>query len=84
MYLLIVISIIEVLIIIISILIGIVFVTIINRKTITSMQKKPGLNIMGYYSLVQTFANTLKLLLKEYILSTYANINLFFIYNINK
>nr|YP_010951184.1 NADH dehydrogenase subunit 1 [Peltigera canina]WML72188.1 NADH dehydrogenase subunit 1 [Peltigera canina] len=78
-YLPIVISIIEVLTVTISVLIGVAFVTIAERKTMASMQRRLGPNIVGYYGLLQAFADALKLLLKEYISPTQANIILFFL-----
>nr|YP_005351175.1 NADH dehydrogenase subunit 1 [Peltigera malacea]AEK48303.1 NADH dehydrogenase subunit 1 [Peltigera malacea] len=79
LYLPIVISIIEVLTVTISVLIGVAFVTIAERKTMASMQRRLGPNIVGYYGLLQAFADALKLLLKEYISPTQANIILFFL-----
>lgn len=79
LYLPIVISIIEVLIVTVAVLLSVAFVTIAERKTMASMQRRLGPNIVGYYGLLQAFADALKLLLKEYISPTQANIILFFL-----
>jgi len=44
-----------------------------------SMQRRLGPNIVGYYGLLQAFADAFKLLLKEYVSPTQANFILFFI-----
>jgi NADH-ubiquinone oxidoreductase chain 1 len=74
-----VISIIEVLVFTIPVLLTVAFVTVAERKTMASMQRRLGPNIVGYYGLLQAFADALKLLLKEYISPTQANIILFFL-----
>jgi NADH-ubiquinone oxidoreductase chain 1 len=73
------ISILEVILIIVPVLLIVAFVTIAERKTMASMQRRLGPNIVGYYGLLQAFADALKLLLKEYISPTQANIILFFL-----
>jgi NADH dehydrogenase/LAGLIDADG endonuclease len=73
------ISIIESLLVIVPALLSVAFVTIAERKTMSSMQRRLGPNIVGYYGLLQAFADALKLLLKEYISPTQANIVLFFL-----
>ena len=75
----IVISIIEVLLVTVPVLLTVAFVTVAERKTMASMQRRLGPNIVGYYGLLQAFADALKLILKEYISPTQANIILFFI-----
>lgn len=52
LYLPVVISIIEVLTVTISVLIGVAFVTIAERKTMASMQRRLGPNIVGYLNIV--------------------------------
>jgi len=79
LYLPTVISVIEVLIVIVPVLLSVAFVTIAERKTMASMQRRLGPNIIGYYGLLQAFADALKLLLKEYVSPTQANIILFFL-----
>jgi NADH-ubiquinone oxidoreductase chain 1 len=74
-----VISIIETLLVLVPSLLTVAFVTIAERKTMASMQRRLGPNIVGYYGLLQAFADALKLLLKEYVSPTQANIVLFFL-----
>ena len=73
------ISIIEVLIVTVPVLLTVAFVTVAERKTMASMQRRLGPNIVGYYGLLQAFADALKLLLKEYVSPTQANLVLFFL-----
>ena len=74
-----IISIIETILVIVPTLLIVAFVTIAERKTMASMQRRLGPNIVGYYGLLQAFADALKLLLKEYVSPTQANIVLFFL-----
>jgi NADH-ubiquinone oxidoreductase chain 1 len=69
-----VISIAEGLLVIVPALLSVAFVTIAERKTMASMQRRLGPNVVGYYGLLQAFADALKLLLKEYVAPTQANI----------
>lgn len=73
------ISVIEVLLLTVPILFTVAFVTIAERKTMASMQRRLGPNIVGYYGLLQAFADALKLLLKEYVSPQQANLILFFL-----
>lgn len=73
------ISIIEVILVIVPALLVVAFTTIAERKTMASMQRRLGPNIVGYYGLLQAFADALKLLLKEYVGPTQANLILFFL-----
>ena len=73
------ISVFEVLLVTIPVLLTVAFVTVAERKTMASMQRRLGPNIVGYYGLLQAFADALKLLLKEYVSPTQANFVLFFI-----
>ncbi|KAK4649758.1 NADH dehydrogenase subunit 1 (mitochondrion) [Podospora pseudocomata] len=79
MYYSIIISLIEVVLVLVPALLGIAYVTIAERKTMASMQRRLGPNFVGYYGLLQAFADALKLLLKEYVAPTQANIILFFL-----
>lgn len=72
-------SIFEVIIVIVPVLLSVAFLTVAERKTMASMQRRLGPNIVGYYGLLQAFADALKLLLKEYVSPTQANMVLFFL-----
>jgi NADH-ubiquinone oxidoreductase chain 1 len=69
----------EVLLVVVPALLVVPFTTIAERKTMASMQRRLGPNIVGYYGLLQAFADALKLLLKEYVSPTQANTTLFFL-----
>jgi len=73
------ISILEVILVVLPGLLAVAFVTVAERKTMASMQRRLGPNVVGYYGLLQAFADALKLLLKEYIAPTQSNIVLFFL-----
>lgn len=73
------ISIIEVILVVVPALLVVAFTTVAERKTMASMQRRLGPNIVGYYGLLQAFADALKLLLKEYVGPTQANLILFFL-----
>jgi len=72
-------SIIEVVLVVVPALLTVAFTTVAERKTMASMQRRLGPNIVGYYGLLQAFADALKLLLKEYVGPTQANLVLFFL-----
>lgn len=71
--------IIEDLIVVLPALLSVAYVTIAERKIMASMQRRLGPNVVGFYGLLQAFADALKLLLKEYVSPTEANIILFFL-----
>lgn len=73
------ISILEGLLLVVPALLSVAFVTVAERKTMASMQRRLGPNAVGYYGLLQAFADALKLLLKEYVAPTQSNIYLFFL-----
>jgi NADH-ubiquinone oxidoreductase chain 1 len=73
------ISTLEVILVIIPALLVVAFTTLAERKTMASMQRRLGPNIVGYYGSLQAFADALKLILKEYVGPTQANLILFFL-----
>ena len=79
MYNNVVIYILEILIVLLPVLLSVAYITIAERKTMASMQRRLGPNVVGVYGLLQPFADALKLLIKEYVSPTQANIILFFL-----
>jgi NADH-ubiquinone oxidoreductase chain 1 len=72
-------SILEVILVTVPALLIVAYTTVAERKTMASMQRRLGPNVIGYYGLLQAFADALKLLLKEYVSPTQANFILFFL-----
>ena len=70
---------IKMLIIILPMLIAIAYLTLIERKVIGSIQRRKGPNIVGFFGLLQPFADALKLIIKETILPSIANRVIFLI-----
>jgi len=53
---------------IIPIIISVAFFTVAERKILASVHRREGPNIVGFWGLLQPFADALKLLLKEIII----------------
>jgi NADH-quinone oxidoreductase subunit H len=67
----------EVLIFLIPMLLSVAFLTLYERKILSSIQKRRGPNVVGLFGLLQPFADALKLLIKEPIIPSSANKFLF-------
>ena len=67
------------LILIVSVLISVAFLTLFERKLMASMQVRSGPSTVGILGLLQAFADGLKLLIKETILPVYSNRIIFLI-----
>lgn len=63
--------------VILPLLIGVAYLTLLERKVMASMQQRRGPNIVGFFGLLQPFADGLKLLIKETILPSSSNIGIF-------
>ncbi|EMG45191.1 NADH-ubiquinone oxidoreductase chain 1 [Candida maltosa Xu316] len=65
--------IVELLIIFLSALLAVAFLTVAERKTLGYMQRRVGPNAVGYYGILMAIADAAKLLLKEIIIPTHAD-----------
>jgi len=62
---------------VVAILIAVAYLTIVERKVMGSIQRRLGPNAVGFYGLMQPFADALKLFLKEQVIPSTSNRNLF-------
>jgi NADH-quinone oxidoreductase subunit H len=58
-------------------LVGVAYLTLLERKVMASMQQRRGPNVVGFFGLLQPFADGLKLLIKETVLPSSSNIGIF-------
>jgi NADH-ubiquinone oxidoreductase chain 1 len=65
------------LIVIVSVLISVAYLTAVERKVMGSIQRRIGPTTVGFYGTLQPFADALKLFLKEVVLPIFSNRNLF-------
>lgn|SRR6185369_2440629 len=72
-------NLIDVLSIILPILLSVAFMTIIERKQLAAHQRRVGPNTVGYYGVLQPFADALKLILKETVIPSQSNKVLFYL-----
>ena len=71
-------SIIDILVVLLPVLLSVAFMTIIERKQLAAMQRRVGPNTVGYYGILQPFADALKLIVKETVIPSQSNKVLFY------
>jgi len=70
-------NVLQIVVIILPLLIAVAYFTLFERKVISSMQRRRGPNVVGFFGLLQPIADGLKLLLKETVLPSSANLAMF-------
>lgn len=65
--------------ILLPVLLSVAFMTILERKQLAAHQRRVGPNTVGYYGILQPFADALKLILKETIIPSHSNKILFYL-----
>ena len=73
------IGLVDVLTILLPVLFSVAFMTIIERKQLASSQRRVGPNTVGWYGILQPFADALKLILKETVIPSQSNKVLFYL-----
>lgn len=68
-----------VLIVLVPILLAVAFITSIERKVLGAIQRRTGPNTVGFYGIIQPFADALKLIVKETVVPSHANKGLFYL-----
>ena len=69
----------EIVFVVVFMLLAVAYVTVFERKTLAVMQRRVGPNTIGFYGLLQAFADALKLILKEYVSPSQSNLFVFFL-----
>lgn len=69
----------DVLVVLLPMLFAVAFMTVIERKQLAAHQRRVGPNTVGYYGVLQPFADALKLILKETVVPSQSNKVLFYL-----
>lgn len=70
-------ALVKTIILVVAILIAVAYLTLLERKAMAGIQRRLGPNSVGFWGLLQPFADALKLFLKEQVIPNNSNRNLF-------
>ena len=65
------------LLLIVPLLLAVAFFTLVERKIMASLQRRKGPNFVGFFGLLQPFADAVKLVIKETVIPSSANFVIF-------
>ena len=74
-----VLTVVQTLAMLVPVLVSVAYLTLAERKVMAAMQMRRGPNVVGWFGLMQPFADALKMLMKETIIPTGANRILFIV-----